>query len=190
MRKVTMWTVGICLLSLIVVVTGCQCGAAAPPPAPEPTLTSSPTPAPAPAPVPTSSPAQPVTPAPALTMTLYENGEHGFSIEYPEGWVENSHGAATSFGFQFNEPEGSLSVGVSVDYKPEEIGLADTVSEGKGYLESSPQFEMVSEGNVTIGDNISGYEMVGKADIGAGKVEKFRYVVLVREKQAFWAGVS
>ncbi len=128
-------------------------------------------------------------PAPTL-MTLYTNTEHGFSIEYPEGWAENAHGAATSFQFQFNEPEGRFSVGVSVDYRAEEIGLADAVSEGKGYMESSPQFEMVSEGNVTIGEGVSGYEMVGQGDIGAGKVEKFRYVILVRDKQVFWAGVS
>lgn len=77
-----------------------------------------------------------------------------------------------------------------MDYRAEEISLADAVSEGKGYLESSPQFEMLSEGNVTIGEGILGYEMIGKGDVGAGKVEKFRYVVLVREKQIFWTGVS
>lgn len=128
-------------------------------------------------------------PVPTL-MTLYENTEHGFSIEYPEGWAENSHGAATGFYLQCNEPEGRFSVGVSVDYRPEEIGLADAVSEGKGYMESSPQFEMFSEGNVTIGDGISAYEMIGQGDVGTGKVEKFRYVILVREKQIFWAGIS
>jgi len=184
MRKVTMWTMGICLLSLIVVVTGCQCGAPATTPTPPPTPPPTPAPTPTPTPTPTS------TPTSALTMTLYENTEHGFSIEYPEGWADSLHGAGTGFQFQFNEPEGSLSGGVTVEYRPEEIGLADAVSEGKEYLESSSQFEMVSEGNVTIGEGISGYEMIGKGDVGAGKVEKFRYVVLVREKQIFWAGVS
>ena len=127
---------------------------------------------------------------PPIPMTLYESVEHGFSIEYPEGWAENAHGAATGFQLQCNEPEGRLSVGVSVEYKPEAIDLADVVAEGKGYMESSPQFEMFSEGNVTIGEGITGYEMIGKGDVGAGKVEKFRYVVLVREKQVFWVGVS
>ncbi len=161
MRKVTMWTVGICLLSLVVVVSGCQSGSPMAVPAP-----------------------------PALTMTLYENTEHGFSIEYPEGWAQQSHGAATGFQFQLNDPEGSFSADVSVDYRPEEIGLADAASEGKGYMESVPQLEMLSEGNVTIGEGISGYEMIGKGDIGTGKVEKFRYIVLVRQKQVFWVGVS
>jgi hypothetical protein len=123
-------------------------------------------------------------------MTLYENTEHGFSIEYPEGWTQQSHGAATSFQFQFNDPEGSFSADVSVDYRPEEIDFTNAVSEGKGYMESSPQFEMISEGNVTIGEGILGYEMIGTGDIGTGKVEKFRYVVLVRQKQVFWAGIS
>ena len=163
MRKLTMSAMSICLLALVVLVTSCQCGA--------PATTSEPAP-------------------PTLTMTYYESAEHGFSIEYPEGWAQQSHGAATSFQFQFNDPEGSFSVGVSVDYRAEEIGLADAVSEGKGYMESAPQFEMISEGNVTIGEGISGYEMVGKGDIGTGKVEKFRYLILVREKQALWVGVS
>ena len=189
MRKVTMWTMGICLLALVVVVTGCQCGA----PALTPETTTPPTQPATPATMPTSSPsATPeLAPAPpALTMTLFESTEHGFSIEYPEGWAENSHGAAISFQFQFNDPEGGFSVGVSVDYRPEEIGLADAVSEGKEYMESTPQFEMISEGNVTIGEGISAYEMIGKGDIGAGKVEKLRCVILVREKQILWAGVS
>ena len=49
---------------------------------------------------------------------------------------------------------------------------------------------MLSEGNVTLGEGILGYEMIGQGDVGAGKVEKFRYIVLVREKQIFWVGVS
>ena len=163
MRKVTMWTVGICLLSLVAVVGGCQSGARAPTATPTPTQ---------------------------LPMASYENTEHGFSIEYPEGWAQQSHGAATSFQFKFNDPEGSFSADVSVDYRAEDIGLADAVSEGKGYMESVPQLEMLSEGNVTIGEGISGYEMIGKGDIGTGKVQKFRYIVVVRQKQVFWAGVS
>ncbi len=77
-----------------------------------------------------------------------------------------------------------------MEYRPEGISLADVVAEGKKYMESASQFEMLSEGNVTIGDGISAYEMVGKGDIGSGKVEKFRYVILVRDKQVFWAGIS
>jgi hypothetical protein len=180
MRKLTAWAVSICLVALIVIVAGCQCGA--PTTAPE---TTPPT-------QPTTPPATPeLTPALlAPTMTLYENTEHGFSIEYPEGWAENSHGAATSFYLQCNEPEGSLSVSVSVDYKPEKSGLAEAVSEGKEYLESDSQFEIFSEGDVTIGEGISGYEMIGKGDVGTGKVEKFKEIALVRDKQVFWVGVS
>jgi hypothetical protein len=169
------------IAALALLAAGCQCGT--------PETTPSPT---QPAAPPTTTPAtpEPTPTPPAPTMTLYENTEHGFSIEYPEGWTENAHGAATSFYLQCNEPEGSLSVGISVDYKPEEIGLADAVSEGKEYMESGSQFEMFSEGNVTIGKGISGYEIIGQGDLGTGKVEKFRDVALVREKQAFWVGVS
>ncbi|MBA7675899.1 hypothetical protein ES703_84138 [subsurface metagenome] len=183
MRKVAMWAVGICLLPLVVVVTGCQCGAPAttstPPPTPAPTPTLSPSPAPTPTPTP-----------PALTMTLYENGEHGFSIEYPEGWTERSGMAGIAFSLVFRDPDGHVTEDVTVEYRTEEITLTDAVSEGKEYFEEYvPQFELISEGDVTIGAGISGYEIIGQADIGTGKVERFRYVVLVREKQVFWLGV-
>jgi len=57
-------------------------------------------------------------------------------------------------------------------------------------MEFMPQFELISEGGVTIGEAISGYEIVGKGDLGTGKVEKFRFVVLVRGKQGLWVGVG
>ncbi len=162
MRKLTMSAVGICLLALVVTVTGCQCGA--------------PTPAPTPTPTP-------------LSMATYENTEHGFSIEHPEGWTERSRVLGTSFIFEFEDPEGRLVVDVSLEYRTEEIVLTDLVSETKTYMEAMPEFELSSEGNITTGEGIPGYEIVGKGDLGTGKVERFRYVVLVREKQGFWVGV-
>jgi hypothetical protein len=132
-----------------------------------------------------------LTPTPtSVDMTLYENTEHGFSIEYPEGWIDKAQGAGTYFSAEFRDPEGLLAVDVSIEYKTEEIALADSVSESKAYMEDVPQFELISEGDVTIGEDAPGYEMVGEGDIGAGKVEKFRYVMLVRDKQVFWAGVK
>jgi hypothetical protein len=131
-----------------------------------------------------------LTPAPAsIPMTLYESTKHGFSIEYPDGWSESTQGIGTYFSIEFKDPEGRLAADVSPEYKTEEIALADAVSESKTYMEDVPQFELISEGDITIGEGIPGYEIVGKGDIGAGKVEKFRYVVLVREKQGFWVGV-
>jgi len=131
-----------------------------------------------------------LTPTPTpIPMTLYESTEHGFSIEYPEGWIERAQELGAYFAVEFRDPEGRLTVEVSVEYRTEEIALADAVSETKTYMEGMPQFELISEGDVTIGEDIAGYEMVGKGDLGAGKVEKFRYVMLVREKQVFWVGV-
>jgi hypothetical protein len=92
------------------------------------------------------------------------------------------------YAIELKQPEGRLSAEVSVDYKTGEANIAELVSEGKGYLEVMPQYELTSEGNVTIGEGISGYELVGKGDMGTGKVEKFRYVVLVRGEQGFWVG--
>ena len=77
---------------------------------------------------------------------------------------------------------------VSVEYKTDEIALSDFISEGKTYMEALPQFELISEGPATIGERISGYEIVGKGDFGTGEVDKFRFVVLVREKQGFSVG--
>ena len=128
--------------------------------------------------------------APETAMALYENTEHGFSIEYPEGWAENAYGAAISFILQCNEPEGRLSVSVTVEYRPEGISLADVVAEGKKYMESGSPLEMFSEGDVTISDGIPAYEMIGQGDVGTGRVEKFRYIILVRDKQVFWVGIS
>ena len=127
--------------------------------------------------------------APTIPLTLYENTEHGFTIEYPEGWTENAQELGATFSVEFKEPEGRLSVSVSLEYKTEEIILADLVSEGKEYLEFLSQYELTSEGDVTIGEGISGYEIVGKADLGTGEVGKFRFVVLARGKQGLWVGV-
>jgi len=126
---------------------------------------------------------------PTIPMTLYENTEHGFTIEYPEGWTESIQGIGVQFSFEFNDPEGHLTTDVSLQYSTEDTILTDLVSETKAYMEAMPQFELISEGNITIGEGVSGYEMVGKGDLGTGKVEKFRYVVLVRGKQGFWVGV-
>jgi hypothetical protein len=131
-----------------------------------------------------------LTPTPTpIPITLYERSEHGFSIEYPEGWAESTQELGAYFLIEFRDPEGRLTVEVSLEYKTEEMALADAVSESKTYLEVMPQFELISEGDVTIGEDTPGYEMVGEGDIGAGKVEKFRYVMLVRDKQVFWVGV-
>jgi hypothetical protein len=131
-----------------------------------------------------------LTPAATPTsMTIYESTEHGFSIEYPDGWIESTQGAGTYFSVDFGESEGRLAADVSVQYRTEEIALADAVSETKAYLEDMLQLELISEGDIAIGEDIPGHEIEGKGDIGTGEVESFRYVVLVRDKQSFWIGV-
>ncbi len=148
------------LVTLVLFVTGCQCEATD------------------------------TTPAPETAMALYENTEHGFSIEYPEGWAENAYEMATGLYLQWSEPEGRLLVGVLVEYRPEGISLADAVAESKNYMEAGSQLEMFSEGDVTISDGVSAYEMIGQGDVGTGRVEKFRFVVLVRDKPVFWVEIS
>ncbi len=121
-------------------------------------------------------------------MTLYESTEHGFSIEYPEGWTESAQELGASFSVDFADPEGTLSAMVALDYRTEDVILADYVTEMKEYMEFLPQFELVSEGDVTIGEGIAGSEMVGKGDLGTGEVQKFRFVILAHGKQGFVVG--
>ena len=123
-------------------------------------------------------------------MILYENAEHGFSIEYPEGWTKTSQATGYRFCFQFKEPQECISASVSIEYRAEEVTLDDVVSEVRTYLKGMPELQLTSEGEVTTAGGISGYQMVGTGDIGTGKLEKFRYVQLVRGKQVLWVGVS
>ena len=122
-------------------------------------------------------------------MTLYESTEHGFSIEYPEGWTETTQVMGTYFSAEFADPETTLSAMVSLEYRTEDVTLADYVTEMKEYMEFMPQFELISEGEVTIGEGISVYEIVGKGDLGTGEVGKFRFVLLTHGKQGFAVGV-
>ncbi len=133
------------------------------------------------------SAATPTTPT--ISMAIYENTEHGFSVKYPEEWTENEQGIGTQFLLEFKDPEGCLTEEVWVEYRTGEVILTNYVTEIKEYMEATPQFEAFSEGDITIGEGISGYEIVGQGALDNREVEKFRYVVLVREKQALGVGV-
>lgn len=123
------------------------------------------------------------------SMILFESTEHGFSIEYPEGWSESVQEAGTQFSFEFTEPEGLLTASVYLRYKCEDIASADFLAQAEEYLSSIPGYEPISERNVVVGGGIPGHEVVAKGDLGTGHVEKFRFVLLVREQQGFWYGV-
>ena len=125
----------------------------------------------------------------SVPMTLYQSTEHGFSIEYPEGWAESPQGAGTQFSIDFTDPEGLLTVSVGLQYECQEITRADFVSQNKTYLESTPQYQLISESDISVGEGISGYQLVATGDLGTGKVEKFQYVLVVRGKQGLWIGV-
>jgi len=103
---------------------------------------------------------------------------------------ENEQGIGTHFLLEFKDSEGRLTEEVWVEYRTEEIILTNYVIEVKEYMETTPKFEVLSEGEITIGEGISGYEIVGKGDLDTGEVDKFRYVVLVWGKQAFVVGAS
>ena len=123
------------------------------------------------------------------TMILFESTEHGFSIEYPEGWSENVQEAGTQFSFDFTESEGLLAASVYLHYGCEEVTSEDFLAQGEEYLSSMPGYELITERDVVVGGGFDGHEIVAKGDLGTGHVEKFRFVLLVRERQGFWYGV-
>lgn len=137
----------------------------------------------------TETPTPTVTYPPLPAMTGYASTEHGFSFDYPKEWTDSTHGGTTSFYIQYQEPEGDFAVNVSLEYRYEPAELAEVVAETKTYLEVMPQYELFSEGDVTTGGGVSGYEMIGQGDEDIGKLRKFRYVILVRDMQVFWLGV-
>jgi hypothetical protein len=193
MQKLSVWTMLICLVTFIVMVTGCQCGTSATT-TPSTTAPSSTTPASTLSPTtPATSTPTPSTSTPAetsLPLTLYESTEHGFSIEYPQEWVANTYEAATNFRLQVGESEGGLALSLSVDYALGAADLDEVVAQGKEYMAAMPQSEMLSEGYITLDGGLSGYEMIGKACEESDVLHKYRYIALVREEQVFWLGVS
>ena len=122
-------------------------------------------------------------------MILFESTEHGFSIEYPEGWSENVQETDTQFSFEFTGPEGLLAASVYLYYGCGEITPADFLAQGEEYLSSMPGYELISERDVVVGAGFAGHETVAKGDLGNGQIGEFRFVLLVRERQGFWYGV-
>ena len=56
-------------------------------------------------------------------MVLFESAEHGFSIEYPEGWVDSINEMDAQFSFEFLETQGSLAASVFLEYRCQEISF-------------------------------------------------------------------
>ena len=121
-------------------------------------------------------------------MILFESVEHGFSIEYPEGWVDRINEMGTQFSFDFLEPKGSLAASVFLEYRCQEIDRATFVSDGKSYLQSLPQYHLISERNLIINGE-STYEVTATGEMNAGTNEKFRFMLFTHGKQGFWVGV-
>jgi len=119
----------------------------------------------------------------------YLSTEHGFSIEYPEGWSENVQVAGTQFPIEFTGPEGRLFASVYLQYECQEIAPSDFIAQGEAYLSSVPGYELISERNISVSGGISGHEVLAKGDLGTGQVEKFRFALLARGQQGFWYGV-
>ena len=129
------------------------------------------------------------TSTPSTFMTLYQSTEHGFSVEYPEGWTESPQTFGTQFSVEFQDPEGLLTAMIYLQYECQELSRGDFISGAKSYIVSLPQYRLVSERDLPVGEGISGHEITAEGDLGAGKVEEFKFLLLVRGKQGFWVGV-
>ena len=54
--------------------------------------------------------------ATSTPMTLYESTEHGFSIEYPEGWTESAQELGALFALACTNPEETLYAAISIEF--------------------------------------------------------------------------
>ncbi|MFC1963279.1 ABC transporter substrate-binding protein [Chloroflexota bacterium] len=113
--------------------------------------------------IPTSLPtATPIlTPTPVATPiygAFYRNTTYGFSISYPEEWVEEETGERVPI-VSIYDPSGLLAVRVLLEYLTDEVtpvGYASTIKAG---IEQEAAIELISEKEITLEDGTSGYEI-------------------------------
>ncbi len=120
-------------------------------------------------------------------FATYENTTYGFSIDYPEGWVKEETGTQAPI-LVLSAAEGLPVVMVLTEYLTRATTLEEYATLNAQALEEVlAQFEVVSEGEVLIGDT-TGYELVFTW-VQYGTWGKGKVVFLIRGTQAFiiWA---
>ena len=120
-------------------------------------------------------------------FATYENTTYGFSIDYPEGWIEEETGAQAPIVI-FSTSGGLPQVMVLTEYLPWATTPQEYAAQNAEVLEEVlVQFQVVSEGDVLFGEDV-GYELVFTW-VEGGIQGKGRMVFLIRGSQAFiiWA---
>jgi len=106
----------------------------------------------------------PVTEAPEPSSgPTYTNAEHGFSISYPEGWAQTKTGQTEGEVISFVHPAQLPVVVVSLGSVAEGTTLTGYGTQKEQDLSQTlVNYELVSQGEVTLDDGTPAYELVYK----------------------------
>jgi hypothetical protein len=130
----------------------------------------------------------PMLEVPAPSVTRYVNAEYGFSINFPEGWIESKSGFPNEVTSFAPGPQPILPiVAVYLEYVVEGTTVAEFgPQQSQSLVLMMPEFILVSEGEVTLDDGTPAYELVYQffvPDFNVQLQEKALYVI--RGTEAF-----
>ena len=116
---------------------------------------------------------------------LYQNTTYGFAISVPEGWAEEETGERTPIVI-IGVPEQLPSVAISATALPQEMSLAEYASQMIAILSQNyPQFQLISEREVTLEQATPGYEIVYTMPVAEDRLVKGKDVLVLRGTQVF-----
>jgi hypothetical protein len=101
---------------------------------------------------------------PAQLVNAYDNSQYGFAITGPPEWeatyATQAYGYIVSFGTTSRVMSGMhYSVGIAVIVEDTSATLTDYVSAAKTTLAAKREYQLVSEGEINVGE-LRGYEVV------------------------------
>ena len=116
---------------------------------------------------------------------LYRNTTYGFAVTVPEGWAEEETGERQPI-VVISAQEQLPLVAISLTALPQEIGLAEYASQMIDDLSQVyPQFQLVSEREVTLAQATPGYELVYTLPGDGDRLVKGKDVLVLRGTQLF-----
>jgi len=121
---------------------------------------------------------------PVSTGGIYTSSEYGFSITYPEDWMEAPTGRPGEI-ISLSSAAGLLGVSISASPVGEETTLAEFGQQmSAGLAQHWGDYELVSEGEITLNDGTAAYEIVFSGTM-EGYNLKSKYVIVIQGTQAF-----
>jgi oligopeptide transport system substrate-binding protein len=116
---------------------------------------------------------------------LYHNTTYGFAVTVPEGWVEEETGERQPI-VVISAPDTLSLVAISLSALPQETGLAEYASQMTADLSQVyPQFQLVSQREVTLAQATPGYELVYTIAGDGDRLVKGKDVLVLRGTQVF-----